>query len=151
MKDSGKVIADFATAGHTHETTIATSTGTNQLTLAYDGKYSITAGGTSYIFTMPSAYVHPTPTANPTQETAKVFKITVNRDGHVLTTDTASAADIGALPSTTTAATIGAAADTDPTITITPSTGGITFSDGTDTVKFTMTELKALHDSLSTT
>lgn len=43
-----------ATSGHTHTTSIATSTGTNQLTLAFGSKYSITAGGTSYIFTMPS-------------------------------------------------------------------------------------------------
>lgn len=40
--------------GHTHTTTIATSTGTNQLTLAFGTKYAITAGGSSYIFTMPS-------------------------------------------------------------------------------------------------
>lgn len=43
-----------ATSGHTHTTSIATSSGTNQLTLAFGTKYSITAGGTSYIFTMPS-------------------------------------------------------------------------------------------------
>lgn len=43
-----------ATSGHTHTTSIATSTGTSSLTLAHGGKYSITAGGTSYIFTMPS-------------------------------------------------------------------------------------------------
>jgi len=44
----------YATSGHTHATSIATSTGTNQITLAHGGKYAITAGGTSYIFTMPS-------------------------------------------------------------------------------------------------
>lgn len=44
-----------AKGNHTHTTTIATSTGTNQITLAHGGKYSITAGGTSYIFTMPSS------------------------------------------------------------------------------------------------
>lgn len=44
-----------ATSGHTHATSIATSTGTNQLTLAYGQKYSLTAGGTSYVFTMPAA------------------------------------------------------------------------------------------------
>ncbi len=44
----------YATSGHTHTTSIATSTGTNQITLAHGGKYAITAGGTSYIFTMPS-------------------------------------------------------------------------------------------------
>ena len=50
-----------ATSGHTHTTTIATDNGTNQLTLAFDTKYKLTAGGTSYIFTMP---------ANPNTNTA---------------------------------------------------------------------------------
>ena len=39
--------------GHTHTISIATSTGTNQLTLAASTKYAITAGGSSYIFTTP--------------------------------------------------------------------------------------------------
>jgi hypothetical protein len=40
---------------HTYTTSIATSTATNQITLAYGTKYALTAGGTSYVFTMPSA------------------------------------------------------------------------------------------------
>lgn len=43
-----------AAYGHTHATSIATSTDTNQITLAFGTKYSISAGGTSYVFTMPS-------------------------------------------------------------------------------------------------
>lgn len=46
-----------ATSGHTHATSIATSTGTNQLTLSRGGKYAITAGGTSFIFTMPTSEI----------------------------------------------------------------------------------------------
>lgn len=42
-----------AKGNHTHATSIATSTGTNQLTLAASTKYAITAGGTSYVFTTP--------------------------------------------------------------------------------------------------
>ncbi|MBO7536666.1 MAG: hypothetical protein J6T34_05985, partial [Bacilli bacterium] len=42
-------------SNHTYATSIATSSGTNQITLAYGTKYAITAGGTSYVFTMPSA------------------------------------------------------------------------------------------------
>lgn len=38
----------------THTTTIETTTDTNQITLAYNKKYKLTAGGTSYVFTMPS-------------------------------------------------------------------------------------------------
>ena len=39
---------------HTHTTTLATDTGTSSITLAHDGKYKLTAGGNSVIFTMPS-------------------------------------------------------------------------------------------------
>lgn len=53
-KLDGKDSSEFATSGHTHTTTIATSTGTNELTLSHGGKYAITAGGDSFIFTMPS-------------------------------------------------------------------------------------------------
>ena len=47
-----------APSDHTHSTTIATSTGTNQVTLAFGNKYSLNAGGTSYIFTMPSLPIY---------------------------------------------------------------------------------------------
>lgn len=50
----GSGSTDAAAGNHTHSTTIATSSGTNQLTLAFGTKYALTAGGTSYIFTMPS-------------------------------------------------------------------------------------------------
>lgn len=40
-------------------TSIATSTGTSELTLSHGSKYSITAGGDSFIFTMPSQYSLP--------------------------------------------------------------------------------------------
>lgn len=40
----------------TFETKIATSTATNQITLAHGTKYALTAGGTSYIFTMPTGF-----------------------------------------------------------------------------------------------
>ena len=43
-----------AASGHTHDVNIATSTGTNELTLAHGTKYALTAGGQSFIFTMPS-------------------------------------------------------------------------------------------------
>ena len=54
----GTTATTAAAGNHTHATTIAASTGTNQLTLAFGSKYSITAGGTSYIFTMPSLPVY---------------------------------------------------------------------------------------------
>ena len=42
-----------ATSNHTHSISIATDSGTNQLTMAANTKYKITAGGSSYIFTTP--------------------------------------------------------------------------------------------------
>lgn len=51
-----------ATSEHTHITTIAASSGTNELTLAHGTKYVITAGGDSFVFTMP-AYSNATQSA----------------------------------------------------------------------------------------
>ena len=50
----GTTSTTAAAGNHTHTTTIATSSGTNELTLAHGTKYAITAGGDSFIFTMPS-------------------------------------------------------------------------------------------------
>lgn len=44
----------YALVGHTHPISITTSSGTSQRTLNFGTKYSLTAGGNSYIFTMPS-------------------------------------------------------------------------------------------------
>lgn len=44
-----------APVGHTHTTKIETSANTSQIKLAYGGKYKLTAGGTTYVFTMPSS------------------------------------------------------------------------------------------------
>ena len=43
----------YAAIGHTHTTTIAADSGTNQLTLAASTKYKLTAGETNFIFTTP--------------------------------------------------------------------------------------------------
>ena len=43
----------YATSGHTHATSIATSTEDSRITLGFGGKYTISAGGSSYVFTMP--------------------------------------------------------------------------------------------------
>ena len=50
----GHIHTGYATSSHTHATSIATSTGTNKITLEFGTKYAITAGGTSYVFTMPA-------------------------------------------------------------------------------------------------
>jgi hypothetical protein len=52
-----------AAGNHTHATSIATSTGTNQITLAASTKYAITAGGTSYVFTTPPNTTYSSKTA----------------------------------------------------------------------------------------
>ncbi len=52
----GTTATTAAAGNHTHTTTIAagTSGDTSQITLANGGKYKLTAGGTDYVFTMPS-------------------------------------------------------------------------------------------------
>lgn len=50
-KWAGTIVNDFS---HSHGISIATSSGTNQLTLAHGTKYALTAGGQSFIFTTPS-------------------------------------------------------------------------------------------------
>lgn len=51
----GTTATTAAAGNHTHTTSLATSTGTSQLTLESGGKYVLTSGGTTYIFTMPTA------------------------------------------------------------------------------------------------
>lgn len=51
---TGTSATTVAIGNHTHTTSIATSSDENQIILALGSKYAITAGGTSYVFTMPS-------------------------------------------------------------------------------------------------
>ena len=53
----GDTATTAAAGNHTHTISIATSEGTSQRTLEYGGKYVLTAGGSSFIFTMPQATV----------------------------------------------------------------------------------------------
>ena len=50
----GTTATTAAAGNHTHTTSLATDTGTSTVTLASAGKYKLTAGGTSVIFTMPT-------------------------------------------------------------------------------------------------
>ena len=45
----------FATAGHTHTLTLENNDGANPIKLAHGGKYKLTAGGSSIIFTLPTS------------------------------------------------------------------------------------------------
>ena len=51
----GETSTTAAAGNHTHTLSIATSEGTSSLTLAYDSKYVLTAGGSTFIFKMPAA------------------------------------------------------------------------------------------------
>ena len=51
----------YATSGHNHTLSLATDTGTSAITLAYGGKYKLTAGGKTLIFTMPEFVLPSTP------------------------------------------------------------------------------------------
>ena len=50
----GTGASDAAAGNHTHGISIAADSGTNQLSLAANTKYKLTAGGQSYIFTTPA-------------------------------------------------------------------------------------------------
>lgn len=49
-----KLVSDFATSRHTHTLSLATDTGSSSIVLAHGGKYKLTAGGNSIIFTLPT-------------------------------------------------------------------------------------------------
>jgi len=51
----GTTATTAAKGNHTHSLTLATDTGTSTITLAHAGKYKLTAGGKTLIFTMPSS------------------------------------------------------------------------------------------------
>ena len=51
----GTTATTAAKGNHTHTISIATDSGTNKITLAFGTKYKLTAGGSSYVFTMPSS------------------------------------------------------------------------------------------------
>lgn len=50
---TGTTSSTVAIGDHTHTTSLATDTGTSAISLSAGGKYKLTAGGTSVIFTMP--------------------------------------------------------------------------------------------------
>lgn len=52
-----------ATKDHTHTMVLAEDTGTNQITLASGKKYKLTAGGSTFIFTMPTSNNYSLPVA----------------------------------------------------------------------------------------
>ena len=55
LKADGSVDSStYATTAHTHTTTLAADSGTSSVTLSAGGKYKLTAGGNSVIFTMPA-------------------------------------------------------------------------------------------------
>lgn len=74
----GTTATTAAKGNHTHTTTIAASSGTNELTLAHGSKYAITAGGQSFVFTMP-ADNNTTYTFNGAVSTIKDSNLTASR------------------------------------------------------------------------
>ena len=78
----GTTASTAAAGNHTHTTTLASDTGTSTVTLAHGGKYKLTAGGTSVIFTMP--------TDNNTDTKVKATASTSNSEFKILATSSAS-------------------------------------------------------------
>ena len=97
----------FSLSNHTHTTTIAADSGTNQLTLAASTKYKLTAGGTNFIFTTPPNTTYSAGTGlslsgttfnhsnSVTAVTTAVFKkITYDAQGHITGTANVTASDL---------------------------------------------------------
>lgn len=55
LPDTSGTLALVGDNNHSHTLSIATDSGTNALTLAYGTKYKLTAGGSTFIFTMPAS------------------------------------------------------------------------------------------------
>ena len=91
----GHAASYFATSTHTHTTSIATSTGTNQITLTHGGKFAITAGGTSYIFTMPSTNFAGTTFYSGNQTNAEHNANSILYNGHYYYSSNGPAATLG--------------------------------------------------------
>ena len=76
----------YALSSHTHTTSIATeSSATSSITLASGGKYKLTAGGTTFVFTMPTISVFPSET------TANKVLLSTTTSGTVKWSDWSSA------------------------------------------------------------
>jgi len=97
----------FSLSNHTHTTTIAADSGTNQLTLAASTKYKLTTGGTNFIFTTPPNTTYSAGTGlslsgttfnhsnSVTAVTTAVFKkITYDAQGHITGTANVTASDL---------------------------------------------------------
>lgn len=68
----GETSTTAAAGNHTHTLSIATSEGTSSLTLAYDSKYVLTAGGSTFIFKMPAAQTISYPVTSVAGKTGEV-------------------------------------------------------------------------------
>jgi len=135
-----------ATSDHTHETKIATSTGTNKITLAAATKYAITAGGTSYVFTTPTDSDTKNTTGadnttskiflvGPTAQTSSNGSARTYSNANVYATNgtlTSTKTDTKAIIARTGSGTAGSTSDTTPKYTPTKWTfnSGITVADG---------------------
>ena len=92
----GTGAANAAAGNHTHSLTIAADSGTNALTLAHGTKYKITAGGSSFISTMPASgntdtYVSSASFADDTSSnSSSPIKLTLTRSGTTSTSVTAN-------------------------------------------------------------
>ena len=105
----GTGASNAAAGNHTHTTSLASDTGTSTVTSTSGGKFKLTAGGTSVIFTMPTStnnagtitgvtgsdgltgsgtsgsvtIKHAAPSTSPAKTTSAVYPITIDKYGHI--------------------------------------------------------------------
>ena len=94
---------DYAASNHTHTTSLATDSGTSTVTLTSGGKFKLTAGGTSVIFTMgsfaASGHTHTTSlatdtgTSTVTLSSGGKYKLTAGGNSVIFTMGSFAASD----------------------------------------------------------
>jgi hypothetical protein len=102
----GTTATTAAKGNHSHTTSIATSSATNELTLAHGGKYALTAGGDSFVFTMPAS--------GDTHNSHKINSGTKADGSTAITSSSASSGDITLGDSGVTAGEYGPTANATP-------------------------------------
>lgn len=105
----GTTATTAAAGNHTHTASLATDTGTSSITLASAGKYKLTTGGSSVIFTMPTIPVNKTTATSSTTGISISNHSTGSVTGVQSSTTTASKVTLGTAISVPNVTSVGSA------------------------------------------
>ena len=151
----GYATVGAASSGHTHTTTVASTSDASNTTLSFGSKYKITAGGTSTVILMPSLGTSSTTAAagNHTHATLTIQGAGTTAGAYTPGSSSAMTVNIVAGTNITVAGASGtititgnypiASADTAGIVKATRNTGTITLTTGTTTGRYYTVEAKA--------